>query len=57
MADGLDGRPGGVVVEHCYPRRVRGFALFVFGAAPDEARAGRGPSLPRNATSMPFSEK
>ena len=60
------GDPNRDVVEHGYLRAVGafGFAVrfgcpfdFVFGAGPDEARARRGPSLPRNATSIPFSEK
>ena len=47
---------------HRYLRRARGFAgrpsfAFAFGADLDDARPGGGPSFPRNATSIPFSEK
>ena len=62
-ARGAVGDPDPDVVEHRYFRRAPGFACVgcaravPFGGAPDCARAARGPSLPRNATSMPFSEK
>ena len=61
-ARGAVGDPDPDVVEHAARQRFRDCGVFgacfeAFGVEPEEARAGRGPSFPRNATSRPFSEK